>query len=79
MRDATAMSPAPAHPARLVGSAWTRGDDAWRYCHWEVVTRDGDDVVVCATLDRARTHRLPWRALRDRAVWTPGWRSVVVA
>ena len=69
------MADAPAHPRHLLGSAWTRLDEAWRFCHWEIVARDGDDVILRATLDRASERRLAWRALRDRTIWMPGWRS----
>ncbi len=71
------MSQAPSRPDRLVGSAWTRVDTAWRYRHWEIVERHGDDVVLAAVLERACRHRVPWRALRDRAVWEPGWQRIV--
>lgn len=73
------MSQAPARPDRLIGSAWTRVDEAWGYRHWEVVARDGDAVIVAAVLARACQHRLPWRALRDRAIWHPGWQPIVGA
>jgi tryptophan-rich hypothetical protein len=69
------MAEAPAHPRHLLGSAWTRCDDAWIYCHWEVVAREGDLVTVRATLDRTHERRLLWRGLRDRSQWIPGWQS----
>ena len=71
------MRLAPTGPDRLIGSAWTRSDSAWRYRHWEIVAREGDEVIVAAVLERGCQHRVLWRALRDRAVWQPGWRRIV--
>ncbi len=71
------VSHAPAGPVRLVGSAWTRVDTAWRYRHWEIVAREGEEVILAAVLARACRHRVRWRDLRDRAVWQPGWQRIV--
>lgn len=67
---------APTDPARLVGSAWTRGDTVWRYRHWHVVAKHGDEVELAAVLDPAARRRVAWRTLRDRTVWQPGWRAL---
>ncbi len=71
------MPPAPVHPRHLVGSAWTRLDDAWTYCHWEIVSLDRAVVTLRATLDRTCVRGMAWRELRDRTTWLPGWRSRV--
>ncbi|MEZ4398442.1 MAG: TIGR02450 family Trp-rich protein [Kofleriaceae bacterium] len=71
------MTLAPNRPDRLVGSAWTRADVAWRYRHWQIVARRGDVVELAAVLAPHERRQLPWRGLRDRAVWLPGWRPVV--
>lgn len=74
-RPARTPSPAPAHPRLLVGSAWTRLPSDWTYHHWTVVARLDDDVIARAVLDPTCERRLPWRALRDRACWLPGWQT----
>jgi len=69
----------PAHPKRLVGSKWTAVEVVDRERHWVVVAleprRTGGErrVTLEAVLTGSRRAR-PWRELRDRAVWRPGWR-----
>ena len=69
--------PHPVHPRFLVGSKWSSapGQDTIEYRHWEVIRHDKKrgEVVLRATLDREAELVLPWRALRDRAKWLPGW------
>lgn len=65
--------PEPRHPSRLAGSKWSRCDEGRAYCHYVVIEVSRDDVVLQAILDHHVTLRLPWRALRDRARWQPGW------
>ncbi|MFT5358387.1 MAG: hypothetical protein ACI9KE_005625 [Polyangiales bacterium] len=75
----------PEHPQntqRLVGSKWTchalePGDD--RPTHYEVVdysSTTGECQLRSVRLLREKT--IPWRQLRQRKLWTPGWRSGVV-
>ncbi len=67
------MSPnAPHHPDKLVGTQWTAVDPEEGRRHWQVLERSGDKALLRAVLDGV-THELPWRDLRDRARWTPGW------
>ena len=64
----------PRHPVRLVGSKWSAVKPMERECHWEVRAFDKKtgDVTLVAVLT-GRAVQLPWRGLRDRAVWTPDW------
>jgi tryptophan-rich hypothetical protein len=69
--------PYPVHPTHLLHSKWStaEGYDELEFCHWEVITflkRKGE-VELRATLDEDARVRLPWRELRDRARWVPGW------
>lgn len=66
--------PWPAHARHLVGSAWTRvgGDDG--LAHYQVVEVRGAEAVLAAVLAPARRQQIPWRDLRDRGRWRPGWR-----
>ncbi len=65
--------PEPRSPANLAGSKWTSRDPALAYCHWVVIARSGDDVVLQSVLSPATTMQIPWRGLRDRERWQPGW------
>lgn len=68
-----AARPEPRHPGKLAGSKWTSRDPSLSYCHWIVIEVSGDTVVLQSVLAAATTVRLAWRALRDRALWQPGW------
>ena len=68
-----ATRPEPRHPGRLAGSKWTRCDEGRAFCHWIAIEVTRDEVVLQAILEPTATLRLPWRALRDRARWQPGW------
>lgn len=76
----------PAHPVKLVGSKWTRvvepaeQDPDTRNleerCTHFVVTQHlvkAGEVELSSVLVSGHTVRVPWRALRDRARWRPGW------
>lgn len=69
--------PYPVHPRHLLGSKWSRADgcDDLQYRHWEVVRHEKKrgEVVLRATLDRDVELSFPWRMLRDRSRWLPGW------
>ena len=67
------MKPEPRHPRQLAGSKWTSRDRELAYCHWIVIEVSGDEVVLQSVLERATTLRLPWRSLRERPRWQPGW------
>lgn len=74
----------PRHPTHLVGSRWTRLQDeplGGPYLHYEVIayrTRD-QNVRLRSLLSPPLEIEFPWRRLRDRERWTPGWASVVEA
>jgi tryptophan-rich hypothetical protein len=65
---------APRHPRHLAGSAWTWRGNPDELCHWRVIEVHGDEAVLQPILAPTRTLRLPWRELRERARWSPGWR-----
>ena len=65
----------PRHPTHLVDSKWTRVDGEHTYRHWVISEHRKERGVVRAraVLDTAVEIELPWRELRDRALWEPGW------
>lgn len=71
----------PRHPNQLLKTKWTRlapepaAPGQVCLAHWEVeeYRPSRQEVVLRASLDKARKLCLPWRALRDREQWTPGW------
>lgn len=65
----------PRHPKHLAGSKWSRVGDEFDFRHWEVSSFDksSSDVVLFAVLDKSTKIRFPWRDLRDRDLWEPGW------
>ncbi len=65
---------APHDPEKLIGSKWTAIEVDERRKHWEVTARDPDEdeVTLRAVMD-GETRVVPWRQLRDRERWTPGW------
>lgn len=65
--------PEPRHPRKLAGSKWTCRNTELPFCHWVVVEVTGDDVVLQSVLEKTTKLRVPWRSLRDRARWAPGW------
>lgn len=69
-------TPHPIHPRHLLGSKWSSAPGAHEHCHWEVIEhrKRAQAVVLRATLDAATTLVIPWRDLRDRERWVPGWR-----
>ncbi len=67
------MAEHPAHPRRLETTGWTSAAGLFDYRHWEVERVDGDDAVLRAVLAPEVSLRVPWRQLRDRACWAPGW------
>lgn len=68
-----AAPPEPRHPRRLAGSKWTSHDPALPYCHWIVIEVSRGEVELQAILAPAARVRLPWRGLRERPRWEPGW------
>lgn len=69
-------TPHPIHPTHLPGSKWSSVDEALEFCHWEVssYSKKKGVVTLFATLDRDTTLTIPWRELRERERWEPGWR-----
>jgi tryptophan-rich hypothetical protein len=65
--------PAPRHPGRLVGSKWTSRDDELPYRHWVVTELTDGQVVLQSVLCPGMMLRRPWRELRERPRWQPGW------
>ncbi len=71
----------PKHPKHLVGSKWTAlrvdpGQDPPER-HWQAVAFEArEGVLTLEAVLTARRVELPWRALRDRAEWLPGWTSL---
>ena len=65
---------APHNPEKLAGTKWTATEVEDRRKHWEVVAYDADDeeVTLRAVID-GETVAIPWRQLRDRERWRPGW------
>lgn len=68
-------SEAPHNPDKLEGTHWTAVEPEDRRKHWEVVRYDSEsgEVTLEAVLD-GETVAIPWRDLRDREVWEPGWK-----
>jgi tryptophan-rich hypothetical protein len=63
----------PAHPDRLLESKWSRvGPGAHRHFWVSRVDREGS-VYLSAVLDETFVEVFPWRELRDRDRWSPGW------
>lgn len=68
----------PLHPRHLEGSRWTRRNpppETRGLVHYEVTsfTPKRGLVRLRAVLDACIELELPWRALRDRERWLPGW------
>jgi ribosome modulation factor len=39
-----------------------------------VIEVRGEDAILVAIIDGTKRDVIPWRDLRDRARWLPGWR-----
>ncbi|MHC4830763.1 MAG: TIGR02450 family Trp-rich protein [Planctomycetota bacterium] len=64
----------PHHPKRLVSSKWTATAPQRGERHWVVTGfRPSEGVVSLRAVLTQREELLPWRELRDRSVWRPGW------
>lgn len=70
------MTAAPATARRLVGTAWTSATSIDGRRHWVVAAVRGDDAELRSVLAPIVRHALPWRGLRDRERWLPGWRAL---
>lgn len=68
-------TPHPIHPTHLESSAWSRVDDALPHRHWQAHTfkKKSGQLVLRAVLDASVEVTIPWRELRDRDLWEPGW------
>lgn len=66
----------PQHPNQLWGTKWTsRGDRPFRHWEVEVVQSKTGLVRLRAVLKADQILELPWRELRNRDEWEPGWLS----
>lgn len=64
----------PRHPRHLVGSKWSAVEPQDRERHWEVVSHSKKTGFVTMTaVLTSRQIKRPWRELRDREQWLPGW------
>ena len=72
--------PAPRHSRNLVGSKWTREDPAPGPRHFVVEGLVGRGPTLQARLGAVLRAGIrvdvPWRDLRERSQWSPGWRSL---
>jgi len=64
----------------LLGSKWTSMQRTWGWRHFQVANRKNEDGFVFAELvascDRDTRFWVNAKALRDRAQWRPGWKSL---
>lgn len=68
------LSSHPSRRDRLVASKWSRASAECALRHFEVrAVRSDGTVELFSVLDPRVVERLPWRALRDRTQWLPGW------
>ena len=81
---ATTATTAPAaqlrlNPAKLVRSKWTACAPVAREKHFmvialvEPIVPGPCELVTIEAVHSGRRFELPWRALRDGAVWRQGW------
>lgn len=65
---------APQTPDKLIGSKWTSTTVDQRRKHWEVTSYQPDTgrATLRAVID-GHTEAIPWRNLRNRDDWQPGW------
>ena len=65
------------HPKKLQGSKWTAFEPQNKEKHFVVVrTLPREGPAVTAVLEAVVTgaeYEVPWRDLRDPAVWKAGW------
>lgn len=72
----------PRHPTHLVGSRWTRSEAEpagapFRHFEVSVYRSRVHTVRMRALLSPTLEIEIPWRNLRNRKHWSPGWASVV--
>ncbi len=64
----------------LVGSCWTARSETLGWRHFRVVNRKNQGALVFAELvaacDQSVRFWLNARALRNRALWSPGWQTL---
>lgn len=68
----------PISPKKLQGSKWTAVEPDGKSKHFMVIEleRDAEGTVVQCLLEAVVTRKtrwLPWRDLKDGAVWRQGW------
>jgi tryptophan-rich hypothetical protein len=66
----------PIHPTHLERSKWSSVSDDYPFKHWEVMSfaKKSGQLTLFAILEKATTIQIPWRELRDREKWEPGWK-----
>lgn len=57
----------------LIGSKWSRVDGKAAFVHYGCIARNAETVLLRSVLTPFDDLLLPWRDLRNVAVWTPGW------
>jgi tryptophan-rich hypothetical protein len=65
----------PIHPTHLERSKWSYVGDEHDFKHWEVesFSKKRGVLTLFAVLEKTTTISIPWRELRDREKWEPGW------
>ena len=68
------QTPAPQNPDKLLDSKWTAVEVEELRKHWQVTAFDEEsgEATLEAVLDGHEVV-VPWRQLRDREQWRPGW------
>ena len=66
----------PVHPRQLSGTPWTRvhPEDDRKHFHVEAFAKKTGEVIMRPVLG-GDVLRFPWKELRDRSKWKPGWES----
>lgn len=57
----------------LIGSKWSRIDGKAAFVHYGCIARNAETVLLRSVLTPFDDLLLPWRDLRNVAVWAPGW------
>lgn len=64
----------PRHPRHLLGSKWSARQPRERALHWEVQAyAPKQGLLTLRAVLTGAEERVPWRELRDRERWLPGW------
>lgn len=64
----------------LVGSKWTALQETFGWRHFVVTNRKNEETLIFAelkaTCDESVRFWLNAKALKDRALWMPGWKAL---